>query len=266
MTREMNSYERLEPYYSAATMEARQREEQQPIESLEIAESLITFTGAIAGSTDVSVIAEHKRRSPSEKDIRPDSTVEWAVGQYSKGGATALSILTQEQHFGGRINDLAYAREASSLPILRKDFMSSEYQLHEAKSYGADAALLIVGGLSDVALRRLYREAERIELECLVEVHDEDELNRALNIEPALIGINNRNLSTLRVDLHTTRSLVKAIPEGIAVVAESGYSVRIPEHIRELRDLGVDAVLMGTALMREEKPSEALARWLATDR
>ncbi|HVI60635.1 MAG TPA: indole-3-glycerol-phosphate synthase, partial [Candidatus Saccharimonadales bacterium] len=217
MTEEMNSRERLEPYYAAATREARQREEQFPLDTLQLPESLVTFAGAIANSPGVSVIAEHKRRSPSEGDIRPDSTVQSTVAQYSKGGATALSILTQGEHFGGRIQDIGYARETSALPILRKDFINDEYQLYEAKSHGADAALLIVGGLSDVELRRLYREAGRIELDCLVEVHDNVELLRALNIEPDLIGVNNRNLSTLKVDLETTRSLAKVIPEGIAV-------------------------------------------------
>ena len=261
----MNSYERLEPYYEAARQEAEQHKREFPIDSLPSPRSMLTFAGALAGNPDVAVIAEHKRRSPSEGDIRPDSTVEWTVGQYGKGGATALSILTQGKHFGGRVNDIAFARESSSLPILRKDFIANEYQLHEAKAYYADAALLIVGGLSDIHLSRLYGEAETIGLECLVEVHDESELDRALQIEPAIIGVNNRNLSTLEVDLATARQLIPRIPDGIVTVAESGYSVRNPEHIRELRELGADAVLMGTALMREDDPASALSGWLATE-
>jgi indole-3-glycerol phosphate synthase len=228
--------------------------------------SLTSFMGALVSNPDVAVIAEHKRRSPSEGDIRPDSTVEWTVGQYAQGGATAVSILTQGQHFGGRINDLDRAREASTMPILRKDFIDDEYQLYEAKSYGADAALLIVGGLSDRRLRQLQKEAELIEIECLVEVHDEEELQRALRTDAQLVGVNNRNLRTLSVDLQTSRDLISMIPEDIATVAESGYSVRNPDHIRELRELGVHAVLMGTALMREDDPAQALSTWLATDR
>lgn len=266
MPEEMNSYERLAPYYEAAREEAFQRSEAFPIHTLELPESLISFTAAIASSADVAVIAEHKRRSPSEGDIRPDSTVAWTVAQYGKGGATAVSVLTQGKHFGGRMQDIDETRATTSMPILRKDFIDSEYQLHEARSYGADAALLIVGGLSDVRLARLYREAGLIGLDCLVEVHDQEELERALEIEPKLIGVNNRNLSTLQVNLDTARDLIPLVPDGIATVAESGYSVRNPDHIRELRELGADAVLMGTALMREDDPAEALASWLATDR
>ena len=186
------------------------------------------------------------------------------MAQYSKGGATAISVLTQGKHFGGRLQDIDEARSATSTPILRKDFIDNKYQLHEAKSYGADAALLIVGGLSDVRLAKLYHEAGLIGLDCLVEVHNQEELERALEIEPKLIGVNNRNLSTMRVDLDTARDLIPLIPDGITTVAESGYSVRNPNHIRELRELGADAVLMGTALMRESDPADALANWIAT--
>lgn len=265
MTETMNSYVRLEPYYEAARREAEEREQMYPRETLDLPQQMTTFIGAITAGEEVAVIAEHKRRSPSEGDIRPDSTVEWTVAQYAKGGATAVSILTQGEHFGGSIHDLAYAREASPMPVLRKDFISDAYQLHEARAYGAQAALLIVGGLSDVQLKRLHDEAYSIELECLVEVHDQQELERALEIEPEMIGVNNRNLSTLKVDLETARDLIPLIPDGPAKVAESGYSVRDPEHIRELREIGVDAVLMGTALMREPAPAEALSAWLATE-
>ncbi len=260
-----NSYERLYPYYEAALLEAEQREQLHPKETLELPQTMTTFIGAITAGEEVAVIGEHKRRSPSEGDIRPNSTVEWTVAQYSKGGATAVSILTQGEHFGGSIHDLAYARDATAMPLLRKDFIGNAYQLHEARAYGAHAALLIVGGLSDGQLKRLYDEAVSIELECLVEVHDQAELERALEIEPEMIGVNNRNLSTLKVDLETARNLIPLIPDGPAKVAESGYSVRDPEHIRELREIGADAVLMGTALMREPAPAEALAAWLATE-
>jgi len=257
------NYEKLEPYYEAARDEYEIRQAESPLENLELPFSPLSFVGALAAEPDVAVIAEHKRRSPSEGTIRPDGTVEDTVTQYVKGGASAVSILTQGRHFGGRIIDIARTRDAVAVPILRKDFIDDEYQLYEAKSYDANAALLIVGGLSDTRLRQLYKEASLIELDCLVEVHDETELERALRIEPAVIGVNNRNLRTLSVDLGTAAALIPKIPDDIVTVAESGYSVHRPEHIRMLRELGADAVLMGTALMREDDPAEALADWLA---
>ena len=258
--------EPLTPYYAAAREETELRK--QLIPSVELGPetySLITFAGALAAEPDVAVIAEHKRRSPSEGDIRPDSTVEETVAWYSEGGASAVSILTQERHFGGRLPHIAYARDTTTLPILRKDFISDPYQLYEAKAYGAHAALLIVAGLTDLQLRDLQREADAIELETLIEVHNEDELQRALAIDPKVVGVNNRNLSTLTVDIATADQLLPQIPDGIVTVAESGYSVRDPDHIRRLRALGADAVLMGTALMRQENPAEALRSWLAVE-
>jgi indole-3-glycerol phosphate synthase len=149
------------------------------------------------------------------------------------------------------------------LPILRKDFIDDEYQLYQAKAYGADAVLLIAGGLDDRQLRNLQREASDIGLDCLVEVHDEPELHRALETAPKLLGINNRDLTTLEVDRETTRRLSDLVPEGIPIVAESGYDVKQPGHIIELEKLGVQAVLMGTALMRSDDPAKDLAEWLA---
>lgn len=268
MTEETNSYARLAPYYEAARLETEVRQKITPQQDMGIGgpdSPPPGFIEAINGTPGVAVIAEHKRRSPSEGDIRPDSTVEWTVDQYRQGGATALSILTQNQHFGGWIRDIAEARAVADLPVLRKDFIDSEYQLHEAKYFGASAALLIVAGLSDVKLHNLYREAGQIGLDCLVEVHDAEELRRALELEPEMIGVNNRNLSTLQVDLQTARDLIPLIPDGIAKVAESGYKITVPDHICELRELGADAALVGTDLMQSDDPAAALAAWLATE-
>jgi indole-3-glycerol phosphate synthase len=260
--------EQLHSYYRATLDETERRERVYPEESLDSArvasQDMVSFIGAITAQPEVSVIAEHKRRSPGEGVIRSDSTVEWMVNQYSRGGAAALSILTQGEHFGGSVHDLARAQDTSPMPILRKDFISTPYQLHETRSYGAHAVLLIVAGLSDKQLKNLHDAADGIGLDCLVEVHDQPELERALEIEPTMIGVNNRNLGTLEVDLETARDLIPLIPDGIAKVAESGYSVRHPEHIRELREIGADAVLMGAALMRAPEPAKALANWLAT--
>jgi indole-3-glycerol phosphate synthase len=204
----------------------------------------------------LSVIAEFKRRSPSHGEIRPGAEVAGVVSSYERGGATALSILTEPRSFGGSLEDLREAREASSLPILRKDFIVDPYQLYEAAVGGADAVLLIVAALDDAALRLLHDEARGLDLDCLVEVHDEGDLERALELDCDVIGINNRNLRTLQVDLGTTPELLTDVPAGKTVVAESGYSTR--EEFEELERVGVDAVLVGERLMRAEDPEAAV--------
>lgn len=260
--------EALNKYYVAAEQEAREAAAETPLRELEwmiaeLPQQKIGFAEALQAG-GVSVIAEHKRRSPSQGDIRPGSDVASTVRMYQEGGASAVSILTQGKHFGGRAEDLTEANHATELPILRKDFISEKYQLYQARALGASAVLLIVAGLSEQRLRSLHDEATGIGLDCLVEVHDEIDLDNALGIAPAIIGINNRNLATLEEDLETTRELIEEMPSNVMVVAESGYSVRKPEHITELRELEVDAVLMGTALMREDDPAEALRNWLTT--
>jgi indole-3-glycerol phosphate synthase len=193
----------------------------------------------------LAVIAEHKRRSPSAGPIRDDLGLEEVVAAYEHGGAAALSILTEGPNFGGSLEDLRRARAASSLPILRKDFTLDPYQVLEAHAAGADAILLIVAALEDGQLAELHAAAVELGLAALVEVHDAGELERALALAPRLIGINNRDLTTLQVDRRRTVELRAAIPDGVAVVAESGFSQR-----GQLDGLPVDAVLVGEALMR----------------
>jgi indole-3-glycerol phosphate synthase len=204
----------------------------------------------------LSVIAEFKRRSPSGGDIRPGAEVAEIVRAYERGGAAAISILTEPRSFGGSLDDLRAAREASSLPILRKDFIVDPYQLYEAAVGGADAILLIVAALDDGTLRMLHDEARALDLDCLVEVHDERDLERALVLDCDVIGINNRNLRDLSVDLGTTGELLTDVPAGKTVVSESGYSSR--EQFEELDRIGVDAVLVGETLMRSPDPEEAV--------
>ena len=204
----------------------------------------------------LSVIAEFKRRSPSGGEIRPGAEVPEVVSAYERGGAAALSILTEPRSFGGSLEDLRAARQASSLPILRKDFIVDPYQLYEAAVGGADAILLIVAALGDSDLRLLYDEARGLDLDCLVEVHDEPDLQRALELGCDVIGINNRNLRDLRVDLDTTSELLTDVPAGKTVVSESGYTTR--EQFEELERIGVDAVLVGETLMRADEPEEAV--------
>jgi len=208
----------------------------------------------------LSLIAEFKRRSPSAGALAPDSIdLAAQVDAYERGGAAALSVLTDEPHFGGSLADLRAARAACELPIIRKDFIVDPYQLYEAAVNGADAVLLIVAALSDEDLRALHQEARSIDLDCLVEVHDAEELERALDAGAEVIGINNRNLDDMSVDIGTTFELMPDVPAGKTVVAESGISGR--EELEELDRRGVDAVLIGGALMSAPDP-EAKVREL----
>jgi indole-3-glycerol phosphate synthase len=207
----------------------------------------------------LSLIAEFKRRSPSAGEISAAATVSERVGAYERGGAAALSVLTDERHFGGSLEDLRAARAACDLPILRKDFIVDPYQLYEAAVNGADAVLLIVRALADRDLRALYDEARSLDLDCLVEVHDGRELQRALELDAEAIGINNRDLDQGSVDVNTIYGLMPDVPAGKTVVAESGVSSR--QELEELERVGVDAALIGTALMTAADP-EAKTREL----
>lgn len=209
-----------------------------------------------------SLIAEHKRRSPSAGEIREGASVTEIVRAYERGGAAALSILTEERHFGGSLSDLTEARAASELPILRKDFTVDPYQLVEARAVGADAVLLVVGSLEQDVLASLYQEARALDLDALVEVHDGEELEVALEVDADLIGINNRDLQDFSVDISKTFDLLADVPAGKTVVSESGIVYR--EQIEELERVGVDAVLVGETLMRAADPEAAcreLTRW-----
>jgi len=208
----------------------------------------------------ISVIAEHKRRSPSAGVIREGATVTDIVQSYERGGAAALSILTEGAHFGGDLDDLRQAVAATDLPVLRKDFILDRYQLYETAAAGADAILLIVAVLGHDDLYELHREARGLDLDVLVEVHDEDELMRALDVDADILGINNRDLGDFSVDIERTYELLSDVPAGKTVVSESGYSTR--EQLEDLDRVGVDAVLIGETLMRAPDV-EAACRGLA---
>jgi indole-3-glycerol phosphate synthase len=205
------------------------------------------FMGALA-RPGISVIAEHKRRSPSAGDIRVGATVTDIVQAYERGGAAALSVLTEGPHFGGTLEDLREARSATSLPVLRKDFIIDAYQLYESAVVGADAVLLIVAALPAEQLAALYEEARALDLDVLVEVHGESELETALELDADVIGINNRDLGDFSVDVERTFSLLSDVPAGKTVVSESGFRTR--EELEALEVVGVDAVLVGESLMR----------------
>jgi indole-3-glycerol phosphate synthase len=204
----------------------------------------------------IAVIAEFKRRSPSAGTLRHAPNLHELVRAYERGGASALSVLTEEKHFDGTLEDLVAARVACELPILRKDFILDEYQLYEAKVARADAVLLIVAALERQQLSALNTCAQTLGLDVLVEVHDREELRMALNIGAELIGINNRDLRDFSVDVERTERLMGEIPTGVKVVSESGIAK--PEQLRKLEDAGVAAVLVGETLMRSTDPEAAL--------
>jgi indole-3-glycerol phosphate synthase len=211
---------------------------------------------ALAGP-GMAIIAEYKRRSPSAGEIRADLTVADVARAYAAGGAAAMSVLTEERHFAGSLGDLRAARAACDLPLLRKDFIVDEYQLLEAAEAGAAAILLIVAALSDARLRELSVAAYDLGLDALVEVHDRAELARALAAGADLIGINNRDLRDFSVDLGRTFEVLRDVPAGVTIVAESG--IRTLDQLERLGAAGVDAALLGEALMRAPDPRFALA-------
>lgn len=214
------------------------------------------FATALVRPGAISVIAEHKRRSPSKGAIREDLEPRDVALRYETNGAAALSVLTDEPFFGGRLAHLAQARQATALPTLRKDFTVDPWQIREARAVGADAVLLIVAALEDGELRELLAEARALGVDALVEVHERAELDRALRAGARLVGVNNRDLRTLAVSLETSLSLAAAIPEDVVAVAESG--IRSGLDLRRLRDAGFDACLVGEHLMAAPDPGEAL--------
>jgi indole-3-glycerol phosphate synthase len=208
----------------------------------------------------ISLIAEMKRASPSRGPIRPGASVTDVVRAYQAAGARAVSVLTEGAYFGGSLDDLVEARAACELPLLRKDFVVDEYQLLEARVAGADAALLIVAALEHDRLAELIAAASDLGMDSLVEVHDEDEVETALDCGAEVIGINNRDLHTLEVDLRTAFRLLADVPAGTVVVAESGITHH--SDVEELEEAGVDAILVGEALMRADDPERAIRELL----
>lgn len=206
------------------------------------------FRRALDGGGSVSVIAEFKRRSPSAGAIAEGADPVRVAGRYREGGAGALSVLTDGPYFDGSLDDLRRAREASGLPVLRKDFLVHPLQLLEARGAGADAVLLVVRALTPDRLGELLAVARELGMDALVEVHDGDELETALARGAGLIGVNARDLSTFEVDLERCRELVATVPPGRTAVAESG--VEDGRDVERLGRAGADAVLVGSVLMR----------------
>jgi indole-3-glycerol phosphate synthase len=213
------------------------------------------FRAALAGP-GVGVIAEVKRRSPSAGAIREDLDPVGHARAYERGGAVAISVLTDAAHFGGSLDDLARVVEAVSLPVLRKDFILDELQLLEARAAGASAVLLIVRAVSVEQLGALARAARGHALAVLVEVHSEAELDRALAVEPTAVGVNSRDLATFAVDLGGAERLLASVPAPVPAVAESGIETRAD--VARLAAAGADLVLVGAAVARASDPAAAV--------
>jgi indole-3-glycerol phosphate synthase len=241
-------WKRLEPHAAELRRQALLRNDFRP------------FRAALQRGNEVAIIAEVKKASPSAGIIAADFNPLSQAREYARGGAHALSVLTDERYFGGHLNYLKQIREQVDLPLLRKDFIVHELQIYESVVAGADAILLIVASLDDPTLLSLYNRAKSCQLDVLVEVHDLAEMERALDLGADIIGINNRNLKTFEIDLGTTEGLAEEIPNDTVAVSESG--IQSAEEVRRVRACGVNAILVGEALMRAKNVPEKLAELL----
>ena len=221
------------------------------------------FKEAISTPDRVNLIAEIKKASPSRGVIRTDFDPEAIARIYEDNGASAISVLTDREFFQGDISFLANVRSVtSSVPVLRKDFIIDEYQLYQSRLAGADAVLLIVAALDLQAIRRYLSIAHSMDLDCLVEVHTEDEMRTAIITEASIIGINNRDLRTFTTDIRTTARLMQLAPEGKVIVSESGISSE--EDVDFLRECGVNAMLVGESLMRSDDIGLTMRQLMST--
>jgi indole-3-glycerol phosphate synthase len=208
----------------------------------------------------ISIIGEFKKASPSLGNIKSKINLMERIGEYN-ASVDAISCLTEEDHFCGNVDYLRQIREKSPLPILRKDFMIDEYQFYEAKVIGADAVLLITAILDDVQMHDFYQLARELNLDVLVETHDEAEVERALKIDPRIIGVNNRNLKDFSISLDNTKRLRRYVPQDKVFIAESG--IMDDQDVAFLKEVGVDGFLIGRAFMEAENPQELARRWKA---
>jgi indole-3-glycerol phosphate synthase len=215
------------------------------------------FEAALAASDRINIIAECKRRSPSKGVLASEYDAVALARAYERGGAAAVSVLTEPTFFDGSLEHLASVRQAVALPLLRKDFIVDEYQLHEARANGADAVLLIVAALDQPSLMRLHGAALNLGLAALVEVHEEEDVRRALDAGARLVGVNNRNLRTLGVDVTASHRLARLIPASAIGVSESGLKSR--EDLDRLRQDGYRAFLIGERFMADGNPARAVA-------
>lgn len=211
-------------------------------------------------SEDLSLIAEIKRSSPSKGNLSEIPEPDSLASIYENNGASVISVLTERRRFNGSLADFSLVRSAVDLPMLRKDFMVSEYLIRESRAFGADLVLLIVAALSDDELQDFHQLTYELGMEALVEIHDEAELERALAISPRILGVNSRNLKTLEVHTSSFTRLLPLIPDSIIKVAESGIANL--DDVRAARRAGADAVLIGEALVRSKNPGLTIREFL----
>ncbi|XLS28272.1 indole-3-glycerol phosphate synthase TrpC [Flavobacteriaceae bacterium M23B6Z8] len=211
-------------------------------------------------SSVVGIIAEHKRRSPSKAVINQSLNVNDVASGYEKAGVSGMSVLTDSKYFGGSLDDILLARAASQLPLLRKEFVIDEYQILEAKAYGADLILLIAAVLSEKEIKELAGIAQQLGLEVLLEVHNEQELHKSLVPSVNMLGVNNRNLKTFEVSLETSKFLSDLIPNDFVKVSESGISS--VSAIKELKEYGYQGFLIGENFMKTNDPGVAALRFI----
>ena len=240
----------------------RTRQEREPLDALAKRASAFqprgaAFEAALRAAERVNVIAECKRRSPSKGVLCADYDPAAIASAYERGGAVAISVLTEPTFFDGSLEHLAACRRAVRVPLLRKDFVVGEYQLHEARANGADAVLLIVAALSQADLVTLHRRALELGLAALVEVHEDEEVQRAIDAGARLIGVNNRNLRTLAVDVAASHRLARLIPADVVAVSESGLRSRAD--LERLRADGYGAFLIGERFMTDADPARAIS-------
>ncbi|UZH54443.1 indole-3-glycerol phosphate synthase TrpC [Salinimicrobium tongyeongense] len=211
-------------------------------------------------NSSTGIIAEFKRRSPSHPEINLKADVATVTAGYEAAGASGISVLTDEEFFGGNLDDLAIARETVKLPLLRKDFMIDEYQVIEAKAMGADVILLIAAILKPEEIKKLSKKAKDLGLEVLLEVHNEEELKNAIFDSVDMIGVNNRNLKTFEVDLQTSKDLAEEIPDSFIKISESGISET--SAITELQKSGFKGFLIGGNFMKTQDPGKSASEFI----
>lgn len=249
---------RLDPILESVAQKAQERSRLNPVVAAAPGgDSRMTFRAALQ-VPGLSLIAECKRRAPSAGQLSTEVDLESRACSYARGGAAALSILTEEEHFGGHTRDLA-AVQSAGIPRLRKDFLISTEMVLESSALGADGVLLICACLDDALLGDLAACARENNLFTLVEVHDEGELERAAGLDCDAIGVNARDLRDFSINLATVERILPLCPEGVLSVAESG--LHGPDDLLRVRDAGADAALVGTALMRATNPEETLRLW-----
>jgi indole-3-glycerol phosphate synthase len=253
----------LEQIIAARRQRLEEKRARVPLKDLELAvqsrSERRSFALALSGAM-LRVIAEMKRASPTRGLLRRHYRRRELAASYQSAGAAALSVLTEEQFFLGSLDDLTQAREAVDLPVLRKDFILDSYQVYESVAAGADALLLVVAALLDKDLQKLIRLCDQLRVDALVEVHTEQELERALAAGAKLIGVNNRDLKTMHVDLETSFRLRKQIPSACVAVSESG--IKTGEDLMRLAQVGFHAALIGERLLEREDPGKELAKLL----